>query len=295
MHPEFIFEGKKYISAKSASLLTGYTSDYIGQLCRGSKIDSRRVGRVWFVAEQDILNYEKNVRTLDQKISVPSQPVAQPLNVHEVMVRKIDSEKTTPPTTNTIQEKSSSHHISFPIPKISPAALMVAVGVFTFVLLSIVALPSYLTSSESQTLSEVRTSPTPTVATSNIEVIRTPAGVTPSSQVGLVANVVVPIVTLVNRLALIEYAALSPLFGGEPVCHSANDYCMSNGTYQGMVVVASSGDVVTDTQVKTTVQENFSDEVKIWSDDTGVSGVIQPVFKKETNDKYMYVVVPVKK
>lgn len=57
-----IFSGKKYLSARQASLETGYSQDYVGQLCRSGKIDARRVGRAWYVSEQAIKNYEKNTR-----------------------------------------------------------------------------------------------------------------------------------------------------------------------------------------------------------------------------------------
>ncbi|MFA5888745.1 MAG: hypothetical protein WC857_00725, partial [Candidatus Paceibacterota bacterium] len=59
MGSELFFENKKFISAKTASSLSGYSQDYIGQLCRANKIESRRIGRVWFVSEESILNHKK--------------------------------------------------------------------------------------------------------------------------------------------------------------------------------------------------------------------------------------------
>ena len=47
-------EGKQYISSKRASELTGYTKDYIGQLARGEKVIATRVGRAWYIQEEDI-------------------------------------------------------------------------------------------------------------------------------------------------------------------------------------------------------------------------------------------------
>ena len=40
-------------------MLFGYTQDYIGQLCRGEKIDARRIGRTWYVCEKSILEHRK--------------------------------------------------------------------------------------------------------------------------------------------------------------------------------------------------------------------------------------------
>ncbi len=57
-------KGKKYISASRAAELTGYASDYIGQLCRAKKIHASLVGRSWYVLESEILNHkDKNLLT----------------------------------------------------------------------------------------------------------------------------------------------------------------------------------------------------------------------------------------
>jgi hypothetical protein len=74
MVPSLSFgDNKKYISAKKASLLTGYSQDYIGQLARGNKIDSKRIGRVWYVSEESILNYQN----FANKLGLISEPEAK--------------------------------------------------------------------------------------------------------------------------------------------------------------------------------------------------------------------------
>ncbi|MCX6701850.1 MAG: hypothetical protein NTX96_01485, partial [Candidatus Zambryskibacteria bacterium] len=60
MSSDLFFENKKYISAKIAASLSGYSKDYIGQLCRGNKIGSRRVGHVWYVSEEALLKYKNS-------------------------------------------------------------------------------------------------------------------------------------------------------------------------------------------------------------------------------------------
>lgn len=77
MNNELYFEGKKYISAKRASELSGYNSDYIGQLCRGNKIDARRVGRGWFIGENSILEHKKCFRKSERNhiFSTNSKPL----------------------------------------------------------------------------------------------------------------------------------------------------------------------------------------------------------------------------
>lgn len=61
MKDSFIFEGKKYISARRASEISDYSSDYIGQLCRAEKLDCRMIGRSWFVTEESIRLHQANV------------------------------------------------------------------------------------------------------------------------------------------------------------------------------------------------------------------------------------------
>src|SRR3989344_56681 len=57
-----LFDNKKFISVKDASTLTGYSKDYIGQLCRLDRIETKRIGRSWFVSEESLLLY-KNTPT----------------------------------------------------------------------------------------------------------------------------------------------------------------------------------------------------------------------------------------
>lgn len=59
---ELIFAGNKYISSKRAGKLTGYTADYIGQMCRADKIQCRLVGRNWYVNEKEIWEHKKSFK-----------------------------------------------------------------------------------------------------------------------------------------------------------------------------------------------------------------------------------------
>lgn len=53
---------KKLISLKEASELSGYSSDYIGQLIRSGKIFGEQIysNVVWMTTEEDVLNYRNN-------------------------------------------------------------------------------------------------------------------------------------------------------------------------------------------------------------------------------------------
>lgn len=51
--------GKRYIKASSAARETGYTMDYIGQMCRKKKVDAQLVGRTWYVLETDLHDHRR--------------------------------------------------------------------------------------------------------------------------------------------------------------------------------------------------------------------------------------------
>ena len=55
---DYIFvEGQRYISAKKAAQDTGYTSDYVGQVAREGRVDSKKAGRIRYVNEDQIKSY----------------------------------------------------------------------------------------------------------------------------------------------------------------------------------------------------------------------------------------------
>lgn len=52
---------KSYVKASVLARELGYTADYIGQLCRGNKVDAQLVGRSWYV-ERDSIQSHKSTR-----------------------------------------------------------------------------------------------------------------------------------------------------------------------------------------------------------------------------------------
>ncbi|MEK7227497.1 MAG: hypothetical protein AAB641_01220 [Patescibacteria group bacterium] len=67
--------GKEYISASRASKKIGYSSDYIGQLCRAKKIPGQLVGRTWYIELAVLLEYKKN-RKIKNKIEREAEYVS---------------------------------------------------------------------------------------------------------------------------------------------------------------------------------------------------------------------------
>jgi hypothetical protein len=59
MHMEtLVLDGKEFIKASKVARDLGYTSDYVGQLCRGEKVSAHLVGRTWYVNKDEIANYK---------------------------------------------------------------------------------------------------------------------------------------------------------------------------------------------------------------------------------------------
>lgn len=66
-------KGKVYTKASDVANELGYTSDYIGQLCRGGKVDAELVGRTWYVdttsiAEHKSTRYRSSVAKTSQGV-----------------------------------------------------------------------------------------------------------------------------------------------------------------------------------------------------------------------------------
>ncbi|MEY3783760.1 MAG: hypothetical protein RLZZ230_82 [Candidatus Parcubacteria bacterium] len=55
-----VLDGVLYVKASVIAKRFKYTSDYVGQLCRGKKVDARLVGRSWFVNPDSIQEHKDN-------------------------------------------------------------------------------------------------------------------------------------------------------------------------------------------------------------------------------------------
>jgi len=80
------FNGKEYIRASEAAKKFKYTQDYVGQLCRGKKVDARRVGRNWYVTIESISKYRKTKHQTQKNIT--STTVTAKINKTSSNVRR---------------------------------------------------------------------------------------------------------------------------------------------------------------------------------------------------------------
>ncbi len=51
-------DGKSFVKASRLAKEFGYTSDYIGQLCRADKVDAQLVGRSWYVDRESLQSHK---------------------------------------------------------------------------------------------------------------------------------------------------------------------------------------------------------------------------------------------
>jgi hypothetical protein len=73
-------------------------------------------------------------------------------------------------------------------------------------------------------------------------------------------------------------------------------YAGSSGSpSQGVVVVPSTGDAISDAAIRERIGSTFSDQVSVRFDPSGLTGVITPIFQKVPNDNYLFLITPVRK
>jgi len=83
-------EGREYISSSRAAEITHYTSDYIGQLCRGGKLSAQIVGRSWFIEVESLDRYQEAIKTQlhkEKKIQAVQK---------ELAIKKVSAQTTSP-------------------------------------------------------------------------------------------------------------------------------------------------------------------------------------------------------
>ena len=298
MNNELFFEEKKYISAKRASELSGYNSDYIGQLSRSGKIDAKRVGRVWFIEEKSILEHKKNA----------SEKVCGVIAFPPTVSGYLD------PISSNALKNSSLSEISFSSifdPKIKQTLFYVAIvplvsAIFFLVSISynkgfqqnlamfserIISFQQNLVANTALQVDEYVTLVDQSSNTSSV-----------NKTTYVVGKIFSSIAKGFNNLALGTYRTIYALFNVDRLntfvvrdtehLDSVNTKKVDQNRI-GIVTSPSTGNATADERLKQRIKDSFSDETQVYPDDSGVSGVIKPVFKKSSDQDYLYVVVPV--
>ncbi len=263
MGNELFFDEKMFISASRASTISGYNSDYIGQLCRKNLVECRRIGRTWFVGFDSLARHKSLASQTPRGRILFSREVSKAVNKIEEKVEDKDVHEQ--------QNVQSSPVVPIVLETASPAPVEVA------------AFAPILKSQGSKGTKKV-----------------------------LLAMVVVGLVVIVatgalgNKIQLVKMSfkkSVSSLSGlvfssgnrieNENVVAGASASNRSEDQ-TGIVVVPSAGSESGNEQVKKYVVDSFSDETEIVPDQSGNSGVLKPVFKNNSDQEYLYVIVPVK-
>ena len=61
-----VLDGKEYIKASKVAKDLGYTSDYIGQLCRNKSISAHLVGRTWYVNTTELSAHKADKKRISR-------------------------------------------------------------------------------------------------------------------------------------------------------------------------------------------------------------------------------------
>lgn len=335
MGNELIFEGKKYISSRRASQITGYNSDYIGQLCRKGALECRLVGRTWFVEEKSlsehevvasktprgrIPNYVKNSAAPSQvkfevkkteNVSVSGGTISTPANLadNEAIIPAYDHT----PFVNLAQEESAS----------GKAFARKIVTVCAAIILCVFSAPFLLRENNTNHI-DVALRVSGTIAHEiNSSALKQIASVSSSFKnagmaLAVQSDAIHEFRIKTHKLTLRTYHLISLLpsmffdtahnmkrivmSGGEKVSNDGevkqqaqiDNELATPGVRSGITVVPSSGDPVKDEKLKQYIKDSFSDETNVVPDETGTSGVIKPIFKKQNDQDYIYVIVPTK-
>lgn len=334
MDSELLFEGKKYISASRASKITGYNSDYIGQLCRRGELDCRRIGRVWFVGEKS-LSLHKTLAAQKPRGRIPKSSVVESQQASSALTPLVSesgdvleqSDELSSPQSEGIATsyrpgEFSGHH-AVEIWNEKPSLPRSIPVVFIILIISIFATPLVFdTASVSKIASEVKKVGSEQglyiteKISESVSIVGDSLGQVDSS-LALASDAIHNFRLMTGELTLRTYHVISlaidrvigmPKSLGKFVTNFRLSHLSyfdgknkqdlvesdSDSVRAGVTVLPSTGDALKDEIVKEYVKNSFSDETRVVPDDSGTSGIIKPVFRKSNEQDYLYVIVPVK-
>jgi len=86
-----VLDGVQYTKSTTLAEEFGYTSDYLGQLCRAKKVDARLVGRTWFVNPDSLHEHKEGAQqkpstTDDLKVKSRPADTASNVKIHRINV-----------------------------------------------------------------------------------------------------------------------------------------------------------------------------------------------------------------
>ncbi len=277
---EFFFDGKRYVSSKRASRLTGYARDYIGELCRDGRLDCRMVGRAWFVTVESIKSHQKSslAKTPVSSASVTTSSVVPVSSVAPVAPKSV--------ITPAKAQVSSSPAKVFPLPVLNKKTSG-----------SDQPSPVFLPSVPSPYTSSFRKRAVAVLAVlvlllgsyGGVKLFRLDPGASPVVRTES-RNFAVDWYRFIQGTFIGIGKFFAERSGTERFAISEPVYTDRRPISEGLVVMPDTQD---GREQIDRIRNVFSDQVSVAENEDGISGVITPVFRKVAGDDYLYVIVPV--
>jgi hypothetical protein len=331
MESSLIIAEKNFISTKYASRLSGYTSDYIGQIAREGRIRSEMVGRRRFVCEEDLINYrrveleakeaikrERNEKLEKEKKSVtpvPIKVIRDNVIPHErVKADRLDNKDIAGPVlhhgehflspyyesrdSSTVLRRKNTRkeRVTNVTPRLSKPqnrSNRIGVAIVVSALIPTALLIGGLVFFNSQHL-DVATVADTNTATEQIASVY-------SAQDGFLSRIAKSVyVSLSNLMSPVmgRFALRTHEVERVHVVYTykedpvASQLLPSGKNNEGLVVFPSVSQDVDDEEIRR-IKQAFSDEVIVQPGESGNSGIVRPIFRQEEGRDFMYVLVPV--
>lgn len=283
MDDSLILDGKKYISASRVSKISGYNSDYLGQLCRSDKLDCKLISRTWFVTKESLAEHQKNSGRKKNLLITSEQVYREKIDLKDFYS---DNQKI---LLDSLRKDQILKSLSFgqavikQFDKNLVVKFLVGILVSTSVIAILFNANNFINVKGKSAFKNV------IEQQASLEDINT------------IKNLIND--KLVNFQDKIK-VVFKILIGGESdrylVRDDSDGYKILTPKYDerdnsgAVMIPISESDKSNVSKVKNYLKNSFSDEIEIVPDESGVAGVIKPVFADPKEEEYFYVMVPVR-
>ncbi len=294
---EVQLNGKLFVSTRKAAEIAGYAIDYIGQLCRGGKLETTRLGRSWYVSVDSLNAYRVSVGELSEGMSGESSSVAvMPSNqtVSPVVTRptleKITNGVLYSSDSRSLFPSLSKHVPQHAVPEILRDVEHVVTSASTASEHTIYeSLPHSLKEKIKNAIHHAR------AKTSFSAESGSSLSLAPSISSKLFLSGV-----LVMSIGLVIVASVFQSVSGIPIYEALTAQTNASLNSTAPLSDESVGVVIENVGEQSRVarisdiQNSFSDSVVVTEDPSGTTGVITPVFKGgRSGNEFLYVLVPI--
>lgn len=267
MSKELIVDGKKYQPCAVLARQFSYTSDYLSKLAREEKVDATRVGRQWFIVEASLSNFlDEAARKKEKRSSVLREE------------RKLERKKHQ--TGKKAEVVSVSRSLDIPAVSNTLAQALVLVGCGW-----LVGLLGYVVYEQNVTSNIFASAALETYAqVEEAVVVRSLHG------------------AALEQSAFLDFSTLFNWFKKDPaivdeevsslaavVTEKESEYVALDEVGETKALIILDSDVASTTIES--IKSSFSDEVEVEFDGEG-QGMIKPVFKRENDQSYRFLLVP---